>query len=214
MFNYSTSDLIESLENADIKQCLCIETKIYDKNNAIIHFSETSRNLGIITAGQAHLIRTDIEGRKNIIEYYEHGDIFGKMLTPYSDINSYYILAKERCTVAFIDDAKLINKCKNNCESHNSFLNKVLISSYMKTQTHIDVLSQRTTKAKLLTFFEYLRKTKLSDKFTLPLSFSDLADYLSVDRSAMMREIKKMREAKLIETDGNTVTLIQSEYGV
>ena len=47
-----------------------------------------------------------------------------------------------------------------------------------------------------MTFFEYIKTEKGKNTFYLPLPLSDLADYLSVDRSAMMREIKKMNGGK------------------
>ena len=65
-----------------------------------------------------------------------------------------------------------------------------------------------------MTFFMYLRDQSDSDKFTLPLSLSDLADYLAVDRSAMMREIKKLNERGAIRSDGNVIRIKKDEYGL
>ena len=42
--------------------------------------------------------------------------------------------------------------------------------------------------------------------FRLPFSLSVLADYIATDRSAMMRELKKMREEGLVSTDGREIT--------
>jgi len=72
---------------------------------------------------------------------------------------------------------------------------------------HLEILSQRTTKEKLLCYFEKLAQEQHSDSFTLPFSLSTLADYLSVDRSAMMRELKKMKDERLVEVAGRQVTL-------
>ena len=47
-----------------------------------------------------------------------------------------------------------------------------------------------------------------SRTFPLPFSLSMLADYISADRSAMMREMRKMREEDLISTEGRSVTLL------
>ena len=58
-----------------------------------------------------------------------------------------------------------------------------------------------------MTFFEYIKKEKGKNTFTLPLPLSDLADYLSVDRSAMMREIKKLNEEKIIVSDKRKITV-------
>ena len=44
--------------------------------------------------------------------------------------------------------------------------------------------------------------------FTLPFSLTDLADYLNVDRSAMMRELKLLKEDGLVEKIGNRIILL------
>lgn len=53
-----------------------------------------------------------------------------------------------------------------------------------------------------------LSTRKLSKTFTLPFSLTDLADFLSIDRSAMMRELKLLREDGFIEKSGNRITLL------
>ena len=44
--------------------------------------------------------------------------------------------------------------------------------------------------------------------FSLPLSLSDLADYLAVDRSAMMRELKKLNNEHIIYSKGQNITIL------
>ena len=58
-------------------------------------------------------------------------------------------------------------------------------------------------------FFEYIKTEKGKNTFYLPLPLSDLADYLSVDRSAMMREIKKMNEENIIISEKRKITVIE-----
>ena len=60
-----------------------------------------------------------------------------------------------------------------------------------------------------MTFFEYIKTKKGKNTFYLPLPLSDLADYLSVDRSAMMREIKKMNEENIIISEKRKITVIE-----
>ena len=72
----------------------------------------------------------------------------------------------------------------------------------------IEVLACRSIREKLLCFFEQLADEHGSRTFPLPFSLSMLADYISADRSAMMREMRKMREEDLISTEGRSVTLL------
>ena len=46
------------------------------------------------------------------------------------------------------------------------------------------------------------------ESFELKYTLTNLADYIFADRSAMMREIKKMKESGVIETNKKTIRLI------
>ena len=71
-----------------------------------------------------------------------------------------------------------------------------------------ELLATRSIREKLLSYFTSLQNEKGSKTFEIPFSLTDLADYLVVDRSAMMREISKMKEEKVIEKKGKTFTLL------
>ena len=71
----------------------------------------------------------------------------------------------------------------------------------------VELLTKRTIREKLLGYFTLLSTRTLNKTFTLPFSLTDLADYLSVDRSAMMREMKLLKEDGCIEKNKNKITL-------
>ena len=71
----------------------------------------------------------------------------------------------------------------------------------------VDVLSRRSIREKLLCYFRQLAGKAGNDTFTLPFSLSVLADYIATDRSAMMRELKRLREEGTVESDGRKFTL-------
>lgn len=214
MLKYSPFMNISPSETAEMRSCLFSETKIYKKGDIIIHFSNSNESFAIVDSGTVHLMRIDINGNKSIIDYFQTGDVFGKQLSPYSQIDTYYFVAKENCTVCFVNFNKLLSKCEKNCEKHTLFLNNLLLITLKKSQMHLDVLSQRSIRQKLIAYFTYLRDMSDSDTFILPLSLSDLADYLSVDRSAMMREIKKLKEELIISLKSDALTLHKNRYSL
>lgn len=205
-YNISDSDTLE------IRSCLFSKVKIYKKGDIIMHITDSDESLGLVDSGTAHLVRIDVNGNKSIIDYYEAGDIFGNRLSPQSQIDMYYVKAKEKCRIAFIDFNKLLSKCEKNCGKHTVLLNNLLVITLRKSQMHLDILSQRTIRQKLVTYFEYLSNHNDANSFILPLSLSDLADYLSVDRSAMMREIKKLKSEEIISSDLKRITLNKNRY--
>ena len=72
----------------------------------------------------------------------------------------------------------------------------------------IELLSKRTIREKLLSYFKIISTRNMSKSFKIPFSLTDLADYLSIDRSAMMRELKSLKEEGVIEKSGNRITLL------
>ena len=74
--------------------------------------------------------------------------------------------------------------------------------------SRIELLTKRSTRDKLIGYFSVLSARNFSKTFSLPFSLTDLADYLSVDRSAMMRELKSLKDEGFIEKNGNKITLL------
>ena len=90
-------------------------------------------------------------------------------------------------------------------------VSNVLLMVQEKTQRiceHLEVLSQRSTRERLISYFHILARQKGRNTFLLPFTISALADYLSVDRSAMSRELGKMKNEGLIQMEKRRVTLL------
>ena len=78
----------------------------------------------------------------------------------------------------------------------------------MNLNTRVEILTKRSTREKLRGYFNLLSARNLSKTFSIPFSLTDLADYLSVDRSAMMRELKTLKDEGFIKKNGNKITLL------
>ena len=70
------------------------------------------------------------------------------------------------------------------------------------------MLSKRSIREKLLSYFNILSSKSFSKNIVLPFSLTSLADYLSVDRSAMMRELKNLIDEGFISKNGNKIKLL------
>lgn len=213
MIKYTPFAYMTTNETAELRGCMCTENKIFKKGDIIMQLPDYKEYLCIVNSGIAHLIRIDINGTRSIIDYYEASDVFGAQFSPDTSEDTFFVIAKESCSVTFVNYNKLLTRCDNNCDKHLRFLNNIILTAMEKSQIHIDVLSQRTIRAKLLTYFKYLQMKNNSNSFHLPLSLSDLADYLSIDRSAMMREIKKMNTDGIIHSNGNLIKTNNNGYG-
>ncbi len=206
MNKYSILNNVNQNDFTEISLCLSAETRSFSKNDIIMRQTDENDNVGIVKKGLICLISISEDGEKSIIDYYERGSIFGKGFTPDSCVNLHYIIAKEDCEVTLFSYSRLMSCCSNNCEKHREIINTIIINSFKRCQMHIDILTGRSIRRKLITYFRYMKELKGNDSFDIPVSLSDLADYLSVDRSAMMREIKKMKNENIIIANGGRIT--------
>lgn len=195
------------LDAAGLTACLKPVKHSYKKGDIIRRYSAEENEIGIMLKGTAFLVSINSDGQKSIIDCFGRGDAFSARLSPQKGINAYYVTAKTSCDIMYINYDRLITGCPNCCEKHAALVDLILGSSVRRGLTHIDILSQRSTGAKLLCFFEYLSEKENSREITLPMSYSDLADYISVDRSAMMREIKRLGEEGVIRSEGKKIRL-------
>ena len=206
-----TIKLFDSIEKDDVKKMLtCFDAKkLHFKKEAMI-LSNLANNtqIGIIESGSATIIRYNYNGSRTIIEKLNVGDTFGAFSKTYTE--ELYVIAAEVSEVIFFNYSKLINRCKKNCEYHNKLVRNMLEVLSQKMQDYnerIEVLTKKTIRDKLLTYFNLLNKKQLTKVITLPFSLTDLADYLSIDRSAMMRELKNLKEEGLVDQKGKRIQL-------
>lgn len=209
MNDISIDSRLTNVELIGLNECFSPVERVYERGEIITICSPENDIIGIIKSGIAYLSTINSEEQRRIIDYYMRGNAFGKHFLPDTEEKLFYVYAKTKCTVDFIKYKKLITCCEKNCSKHVMLINQIMMTTARKSLAHVDILCQRTLRSKLMSFFEYLESEEKSRSFTLPLPFSDLADYLGVDRSAMMREIKKLNEEKIISTDKRRITLLK-----
>ena len=188
----------------DILKSLGARRITFRKEHIIVSNLVEDDLIGIILSGKASIVNYDYSGNRDIIDSLEYNDVFGK---PFSYINSdASIIAATDCEVLFLDYDGLTSN-NEKYSKINSNINRLLANKIYELYEKIDILSKRTIREKLLSYFNNVSKKRGKKTFNLPITYIELADYLSVDRSAMMRELKKLKVEKKIISDGKKITL-------
>ena len=185
-------------------QCKCnkVTKKTFNKNEIITSYIKNRNQFCILISGHADLVRYDSNGNRTIIEHFSKNDIFGEVFYSVTTNNELLVEAREKCEVLFYIYDDIRSKCRNNCKFHQELsenLPELILGKVTKLNTRVELLTKRSTRDKLLSYFTLLSTRTLSKTLFLPFSLTDLADYLSVDRSAMMRELKLLREDGFIK---------------
>ena len=210
------SPLFQDISYEDYRSLLtCFQAvqKAFRPDDLLYDFSAPNNDaVGIVERGGAALIRIDEEGVSTVMEELGPGGVFGRTLAfASSSGDSMEVVCRTPCDVLFIDYPHMLKRCEHACGHHSVLVQNMLRLMNDKAQAlsqRVDVLSRRSIREKLLCYFRQLSKKAGSNTFVLPFSLSTLADYIATDRSAMMRELKRLREEGIVRSDGRQFTLL------
>lgn len=173
---------------------------VFEKNEPV---KIPKNELGVVLSGKIYVTSTDEDGRRSIIEILLRGDaLAGEMFYA----GDHYITAKTKTEVLFARRDKIFTSANARlCENAAG----LLMGAVRRRYTHIEILSKKTTRKKLEAYLDQQSIKQGSRQIRVPMSYSDLADYLSADRCAMMREMKKMQSDGLIAVDGKSIVILK-----
>ena len=194
-----------------IYTCFGMTEQDFKTDEQIYDFAEGRRLVGFLHSGSAVIERIDAQGSRTILEHLHPGSVFGEILM-FENVagDCITVVCETPCSVCFMPETALKRRCENACEHHSRLVENMFSLMTEKASAlseRVEVLSRRSIRDKLLCYFRMQAAKGSGESFMLPFSLSALADYISADRSAMMRELKKLREETLVSVTGRQVTL-------
>ncbi|MBQ6324353.1 MAG: Crp/Fnr family transcriptional regulator [Bacilli bacterium] len=207
------TNLFENINDKNIeklKRILKANTINYRKNVNVLSNVNQDNFIALIDTGSVQLTFSDYEGNKTIIDELSSGEIFGS-LTSYIKNEEVSCITKEPTQITFIEYTEITNDEIFKNDFYIIFIKNLikLLSEQLEAKNNrIEILTKKTTRDKILEYFKIQSQSKGSKIFTIPLSYTELANYLSVDRSAMTREISSLKKEGFIKTNGRRITLL------
>lgn len=195
--------------------CFKTRFKIFNKHEHIVEQGQNMEEVMMILKGGAIVENIDSLGDISVLMRMKKGEIYG-LESAFAGEDSFKdsVIATEKTLVMFMNKHRLINPCANKCRRHDIVLKHVMQMVAEKNVELLDKLthlSKKTIRDKLLSYFNSLAKKEKSSYFEIPFNKTELANYLSVDRSAMSTELTKMREDGLIDYDKKQFRLLKKE---
>ena len=202
-------------EQERMRVCFQARELSFRNHEIIFAYSHTMNKIGLILSGRAVLYYCDEEGNQYMIDELKKDAVFGEPFLLPADSQNYYVQAEEETRVIFIDYTHVIKRCENACRHHSQLVSNLLQMIALQSRQQVQriyVLSRTTTRKKIMAYMESLAEEQQSSSVRLPLSYTDLAGYLSVDRSAMTRELKSLEKEGVLEKDGRNICLKAGRY--
>jgi CRP-like cAMP-binding protein len=186
--------------------CLCTVNKKYQKNSTIINMEDKISSVGVVLSGNIQIIKEDHMGNSSILTNLKESDIFLETFVCANIGKSpVRVMAITDSEILFIDYNKIINTCSSACIFHTILIENMLREIAFKNislNTKMEIISKRSIREKITAYLEYEGRMS-KDAFKIPFTRNELADYLCVDRSALSRELCKMRDEGLIDFNKN-----------
>ena len=201
-------------ENEIESMLSCLEARLYEfsKGEYVIRQGDRLIDIIVLVDGNLHIQKDDYWGNRSILGQISVGEMFGEAyVAPDSGTVLNDVVAIEKSTVIFFDVKRILTTCSSACRFHNLVVQNMFFAISEKNRKLVQKLghmSKRTTREKLISYLSEEAKKQKSSKFTIPFNRQQLADFLSVDRSAMSNELCKMRDEGLIEFEKNNFKLL------
>ncbi len=208
------SVLFWDIKEEDLERVIsCFDVKLsrYDRDEFVIHQGERAKGVGLVVSGQLHIIREDFLGNREILTEVGAGDIFDEVYAVLADeYQSIAVVAVQPTEAAFFSIDKMLTTCSSNCTFHNIIIKnmlRVMAQKNLMLTRKMAHLSRKSIREKLVSYLSDESSRQGKREIKIPFNRQQLADYLSVERSALSRELSKMKEEGLIEFYKNQFVL-------
>lgn len=192
--------------------CLGARLCTYKKGEYVLRQGEHLSDVIVLVAGNLHIQNDDYWGNRSILGQISVGEMFGEAyVTPESGALLNDVVALEDSVAVFFDVKRIITTCSSACRFHSIVVQNMFFAISEKNRKLVQKLghmSKRSTREKLISYLSEEAKRQNSSSFTISFNRQQLADFLSVDRSAMSNELCKMRDEGLLEFEKNIFRLL------
>lgn len=193
--------------------CFKTKFKTFQKNEQIVKQGDLIEDVVLIVKGGAIAENIDLLGNVNIVSELERGDVYGlECAVAQEEVFRDTLVANQKTLVLFMNKHRIINPCFNRCKRHENVVKnimKLVAESHIKLLDKLTHMSRKTTREKLLSYLIAESKKSRNEYFEIPFNKTELANYLSVDRSAMSTELNKMKEEGIIDFDKKRYRILE-----
>ncbi len=199
-------DLFEGINSEDLMgllECLGGTAVRFRKKEQVMREGDKTGRIGIVLSGCVQIEQVDYYGNRSIVTRVLPSELFGESFAcaglkklPVD------VIAAEDSEIMLLDCSKIMASCCKSCQFHNRMIEnllKIVARKNLFFHQKIEVISQRTTREKLMTYLLLQAKKFHSDRFVIPFDRQELADFLGVDRSGLSAEISKLRAEGVLE---------------
>ena len=200
-------DGISEQERGTMLGCIGYHIGTFKKGGIVALEGENLRHIGIVLSGSVDMVKEDLWGHKTMLLRIRKDEIFGETFACGEDnLSVVTFQVSEDARILFLPFDRVMHSCTMACRFHHQLIENmvhIIANKNRDLMRKVEVVSRRSIREKLLTYLSIQSQTQGSRYFEIPLGRLELAEYLCVDRSALTRELAKMKDEGLLDYDRN-----------
>jgi CRP/FNR family transcriptional regulator, dissimilatory nitrate respiration regulator len=208
------NQLFINFQLSELNQILsCITKKVttYQKQSLIIRSGDEIKAFGIVLSGRVSIIREDYHGASHLMTTLSANGIFAETFVfAKNTLSPVSVQADELSEILWLDYYQFIHPCQHLCGFHTQLIENTMALLASKNQLlsrKIEILSQKSIREKVMTFLQF-NDQQTTKHIRLNLTKKAMAEYLGIDRSALVRELSRMQHEGLIRYQKNEYWLL------
>ena len=209
------SPLFSGIDAADFEGmlgCIGYHVKDYQKGEIIALEEENINHVGVVLEGAVDMLKEDVWGNRTMLVRTYPQDIFGETFACGEDTLSVVTFAAaENCRVLFLSFCRVMHTCTHACQFHQTLIEnmvRLIARKNRELMRKVEVVSKKTLREKILAYLSIQSQAQGSRRFEIPLGRVEWAEYLNADRSALTRELAKMKDEGLIDYQRNSFEIL------
>lgn len=214
LLNTSLFQGIDENEIHQVLSCLAYTINKYEKNQYVLRIGDSPKSLGVLLKGSLMIIQDDYWGNRNIRSKIIPSQVFAESYACLQGSKmDLSVIAETDSEILWLDVQKILRTCPSLC-SHNARLIRNILSDLathnLLVNEKLTHISKRTTRERILSYLSAESRRQNKNQFFIPFNRQQLADYLSVERSALSAELSRMQKDELLTTEKNYIVLKKS----
>ena len=193
--------LFHGMEPREIQEALDAlqaEDAAYKKGSVLLHAGETTNQMGMVLSGSVTVESTDVWGNRTILACLNTGEFFAEVYALLREVLLVDVRAVEDCRILFLT----LSGMERHSETWAGKLFRNLLSISARKNLALSGRSfhtaPKTVRGRVMAYLNTMSLQTHSRAFSIPFDRQQMADYLNLDRTALSKELSKMRNEGLI----------------
>lgn len=216
MLNLKNHPLFRGLSEHDVGELWrtgCMRSQSFEKNQTVFHSGDRICEVGIVQTGTVHIEMIDLWGNKSILSNIAPGQIFAETYAICREPLQVDVTTAAPCEILFLNLELLARSLSEPGGCRDAIMQNlfaICVQKNLVLSNRIFCTTPKTVRGRLLVYLSSESAKAECTSFTIPFDRQGLADYLNLDRSALSKELGRMKKEGILDFRKNQFVLYQN----